>query len=161
MVTLRPITAENWVECVCLRVTEEQQQAGFVSPNAVSLAQAFYEPWWRPLGVYAEETMVGFFLYGRWPESDIPAHHGETQPGLDCILRVMIDARYQGKGYGFAALTLLVEQILVQPGCQGIELSYEPSNQVAERLYAKIGFQPTGRLVEGEVQMILPARSGL
>ena len=40
-VTLRPVTAENWEQCVELSVGPEQKH--FVSSNAYSLAQAAYE----------------------------------------------------------------------------------------------------------------------
>ena len=31
------------------------------------------------------------------------------------------------------------------------KLSYEPGNRTAERLYAQLGFRPTGEIEEGEV----------
>ena len=82
-VTLEPITRHNWIDCINLEVTEEQYRRHAVAANVNSLAQAYGEPWWTPLGVYAGDTMVGFVMYGRRPGSDI-----------NYILRLMIDARY-------------------------------------------------------------------
>ena len=62
-ITLQPITSDNWVECIQLAPTAEQQRIGFVEPNRGSLAQAY--------AIYADETMVGFVMYGRWPEMGI------------------------------------------------------------------------------------------
>jgi diamine N-acetyltransferase len=149
---LRPITSENWIECIELKPTAQQQQAGFVASNVVSLAQAYGEPWWRPYAIYADQTMVGFVMVGRWPESGVDPRHEEALPGIDCILRFMIDGRYQGRGYGRAALQQVLVQIKAQPDVRAIHLSYEPDNRVAARLYASAGFQPTGRIVGGEAE---------
>ena len=57
-VSLREVTADT-VRMICrLDVSEEQKH--FVAPNAVSIAQAYFEPkaWFR--AIYADETPVGF-----------------------------------------------------------------------------------------------------
>ena len=59
-VTLREVTRET-VRVICkLEVAPEQR--GFVAPNAVSIAQAYFEPkaWFR--AVYAGEEPVGFVM---------------------------------------------------------------------------------------------------
>jgi len=60
-VTLRPVTADNWKQCVGLSVEPEQKL--FVAPNAYSLAEAAYEDGCVPLAIYHDETMVGFAMY--------------------------------------------------------------------------------------------------
>lgn len=155
-ITLRPITSENWIDCIGLTPTAEQAHSGFVAPNSVSLAQAHYEPWWQPFGLYAmmdgQETLVGFALVGRWPQTGIPAHHTVAKPGVYFILRFMIDQRYQGRGYGRAGLQALVEQLKAQPDVQTIEISYDVANLVMAYLCTRLGFQPTGRLIDGEIE---------
>lgn len=66
-ITLRPITPDNWVECMELTPTADQQARGYVAPNVLPLVQAYVERWWTPLAVYANETMVGlsFMVAGR------------------------------------------------------------------------------------------------
>ncbi|MEZ4731011.1 MAG: GNAT family N-acetyltransferase [Caldilineaceae bacterium] len=155
-ITLQPITSDNWVDCISLTPTEEQARIGFVAPNSVSLAQAHYEPWWQPYGLYAiiegQETMVGFAMYGRWPATDIPAHHDNAQPGVDFIIRFMIDQRYQGRGYGRVGLAAILAQIKAQPDIQAIEISYDVANPVMAHLCTGAGFQPTGRITDGEIE---------
>lgn len=73
-VALRPIDETNWSIAVDLEVSDDQD--GFVASNAVSLAQAHFEPWWIPLGVYAGDEMVGFVMHGRWPDHPVQAGHG-------------------------------------------------------------------------------------
>ena len=155
-VTLQPITSDNWIDCISLAPTTEQARIGFVAPNSFSLAQAHYESWWQPYGIYATiagaETMVGFAMFGRWPTTGIPAHHDGANPGIDFILRFMIDARYQGQGYGRAGMQALLAQIKAQPGVQAIAISYDVANPVMAHLCTKAGFQTTGRIIEGEIE---------
>ena len=61
MVTLKEITAENFWDCIALRVSDAQ--ADFVTPNAVSIAQAKVQPECIPLAVYSDDTLVGFAMY--------------------------------------------------------------------------------------------------
>lgn len=135
-VTLRPITRDNWIDCVSLTVSQEQRQ--FIASNAFSLAQAAYEPECTPLAVYAGETMVGFVMYVLDPDD-----------GNWWIYRLMIDAKHQGNGYGRAALDLAIARIK-RPNCNKVVISIEPANDVARRLYEARGFRATGAQINGE-----------
>jgi diamine N-acetyltransferase len=135
--TLREITRETWEQCVRLRVAPEQES--FVASNAVSLAQSKYEAEWIPLALYDDDEMVGFVMYGV-----------SRDEGTYWILRVMVDRRFQGRGYGHAAMELLLARLRAMPGCEQVAISYEPENEVARRLYASVGFRETGEVVEGE-----------
>ena len=152
-VTLRPITSDNWYECTQLAPTEEQRRIGFVEPNYGSLAQAYAERWWQPYAIYAGETMIGFAMYGRWPATGLPAHHVYASPGTDFILRFMIDGRYQGQGYGRrrhgrGRLPRSKPSLMRAT----IEISYDAINTAMVRLCRRVGFQPTGREIGGEVE---------
>jgi diamine N-acetyltransferase len=151
-ISLRAITPDNWVECIDLAVTDAQWAAGYVSPNVLSLAQAYAEPWWTPVAVYVDETMVGFVLYGRWPARAYVEMWGDRpQPGVDYILRMMIDQRYQGQGFGKAAMVAVIERIKAQPNGQAIELDYDRDNIAAARLYTSLGFRPVQEDEGGEI----------
>jgi diamine N-acetyltransferase len=160
-ITLRPITTENWVECIGLAASDEQQARGYVAPNVLSLAQAYAEPWWTPLAVYADETMVGFVMHGRWPERNYAAMWGDTpKPGIDFILRMMIDQRYQNLGYGKAALAAVIDRIEAQGRCRAIELDYDRDNLPAARLYTGSGFRPITENERGEILGRLEMHAG-
>jgi predicted GNAT family acetyltransferase len=45
----------------------------------------------------------------------------------------------------------LIELIVERHGCSELFLGYEPSNEVASRLYARMGFAPTGEMTGGEI----------
>ncbi len=141
-ITLRPITAGNWEQCVELSVEPEQKD--FVSSNAYSLAQAAYEDHCVPLAMYHDETMVGFTMYWHLPGEAI--YH---------INRLMVDEAHQQKGYGRAAMEQLITRLRAYQDCRGIDISYAPENHVAQRLYASLGFRETGEIDDGEVVALL------
>jgi diamine N-acetyltransferase len=137
-ITFRPVTRENFSAVIELTVTPKQ--VDFVSSNLYSLAEASIEPSWTPLAIYAGDALVGFALFGC-----------DDETGRWWIMRYMIDAQHQGRGYGTATLPKLIDLMVERHGCGEIFLGYEPSNDVAERLYARMGFVPTGELVGGEI----------
>ena len=54
----------------------------------------------------------------------------------------MIDKRYQGKGYGKQAFKLAIDFVKTYPAGKAdlCWVSYEPTNEVAKKLYASFGF---------------------
>lgn len=134
---LRKISRANLFECIDLNINDDQQH--FVATNVVSIAQAYVEPTFVPLAIYADDTLVGFVMYGR-----------DVETGFDWILRLMIDARYQGHGYGRATMVEVLARLKQVPDSKGIKISYEPGNHTAERLYTQLGFRPTGEIEAGE-----------
>ena len=137
-ITFRPVTRENFAAVVEMTVTPEQ--ADFVSPNLYSIAEVYIEPTWTPLAIHAGDALVGFAMFGR-----------DDATGRWWIMRYMIDVQHQGKGYGTAALPGLIDLIVERHGCNELFLGYDPSNEVARRLYARMGFAPTGEMLEGEI----------
>lgn len=144
-VAFRSVTRDNLRELVRLKVAEGQDD--FVAPNLYSIAQAFVEPTWTPIGIYAGDEAVGFAMEGFDPDAN-----------RWWIVRFMIGAAHQGKGYGTAALAALVASMAERHGCREVYLSYVPGNDVAERMYAKAGFVPTGEVEDGEIvaRRVLP-----
>ncbi len=139
-VELRPITVDNWEECVSLRVKDDQR--AMVASNAYSLAQAAYEPFWLPRAIYAGDTMVGFCMCNLEP-------HAWEETSEYWIVRLMVDAKHQGKGYGRAAMEKMIAEFNALPDCPEVWISHEPGNEV-ERLYLSLGFEHTGRVIDGE-----------
>lgn len=139
-VTLREITPENFKECINLKVADAQST--FVAPNVMSIAQSKIYPTVEPMAVYAGDEMVGFVLFGL-----------DTDDGRYYLVRLMIDERHQGKGYGRAAVHAVIEKMRENPGCRELYLSFVPENTGAEALYKSIGFKRTGEISEGEIVM--------
>lgn len=67
------------------------EQSGFIESVSECLKEADELKLWRPVGIYDGSTLIGFAMYGYFPE---PA------PGQLWLDRLLIDKKYQGKGTG-------------------------------------------------------------
>jgi diamine N-acetyltransferase len=143
-VELREITAAT-VRAICdLDPGETGRQ--FVAPNAVSIAQAHFEPaaWFR--AIYAGDEPVGFIML----EDDVANREY-------FLWRLMVDQRHRGNGYGRRAVELLLDYVRTRPGATELLTSYLPGGDGPAGFYAKLGFTPTGNVDEdGEVEVRLP-----
>jgi diamine N-acetyltransferase len=70
----------------------------------------------------------------------------------------MIDKTHQGRGLGRSALEAVIDRMRAKDDCEEIFISHEPENTVAEKLYASLGFEKTGAMVEGEIVQMLKVR---
>lgn len=141
-VSLRKVTEENLKSVLNLEVTKEQEK--FVASNARSIAEAYFSEhaWFR--AIYADETPVGFLMISDMPEK---AEY--------YLWRFMIDARYQGKGYGRKALELLIDYVKTRPNAKVFYTSHRKGKGGPEGFYLKIGFRHTGKVEHGEFLMKL------
>lgn len=137
-IELKEVTAENLKKVANLKVRESQQD--FVAPNAYSVAQSKFYPSWVCLAAYAGDEPVGFVMYGT----------DEDDNSL-WIIRMMIDERFQGNGYGREILHAVVEHIKSRNYTKEIFLSFVPGNDMAKKLYESFGFSNTGRIEDGEI----------
>jgi diamine N-acetyltransferase len=137
-VDLREVSGETVREICALQVAPDQRR--FVAPNAVSFAEAHYEPktWYR--AVYADGQPVGFAMLSI--ETATPEYH---------LWRFMIDGRFQGRGYGRAAIGLIVEHVRSLPNARELLVSWVPGDGSPEPFYLGLGFVPTGEIDGGEV----------
>ncbi|MCP1161112.1 GNAT family N-acetyltransferase [Bacillus infantis] len=138
MVSLKEIDRHNFFDVIDLKVAEEQKS--FVATNLFSLAQAKAFPECNCLAIYHEEKLVGFTMYCM-----------DFDDKEYWIYRLMIDAKYQSKGYGKAAMEKLIELIKEDKDHQVIYLSFEPENDRAKEMYEKLGFEADGRVIDGEI----------
>jgi len=125
-----------------LRLTVAPEQQDFVAANADSLAEAEQNSDCVPFVVLAEGEPVGFAMYAL-----------DHDDGNFWIYRLMIDARFQRRGYGRMALEQLIERMAALPDCPRIMLGVEPANTTAAALYRSLGFVPTGAIIGGEIAM--------
>jgi diamine N-acetyltransferase len=133
-VVLKDIDFRNWVESARLEVKKEQTD--FIFRNIWSLANSKFpgpDYDYEPLAIYKNDIMVGFVMWNKIP-----------QDGLYQISRIMIDKKYQAKGYGKAGLKELIKSISKLPDCKGVWLDFKPNNVIAQRLYEGLGFHVTG-----------------
>ncbi|MFC2108359.1 GNAT family N-acetyltransferase [Candidatus Bipolaricaulota bacterium] len=136
-ITLREITMENFYECIKLTVNEDQKN--FVASNTFSLAEAQADGVSIPRAIYAGDQMVGFIMYDF-----------ELKEDRGYISRLMVDSRFQGNGYGRAAMDQIIDRLKDIPSCREIQTSYAPENIAAAKLYESLGFEQTGDEIDGE-----------
>lgn len=145
-VSLREVTKENLGDVLRLRVAPGQDR--FVASNAVSIAQAHFEPdhaWFR--AIYADETAVGFLMLHDEPAK--PAYY---------LWRFMIDNRFQGRGFGARAIALLLDHVRSRPGAVELRLSHVPGDGSPAPFYERLGFAHTGEEDDGELVMRIALR---
>lgn len=155
MPEIRHVTKDNWRELIEIQVREDQKN--FVASNVMSIAESqfgFEEPgdghWdFYPFGIYDGETPVGFLMY-----SLNYAH--PTQQAF--IMRLMVDEKAQGRGYGRFAMQKMLEIFRSDGRVQEVGISYAPANEVARAFYASLGFVEPGALIEGETLAVLKLR---
>lgn len=152
-VFLRPASAENWQALIKLKVREEQK--GFVGSNLYSIAESQfgydYEGLWElfPFGIFEGDTPVGFLMYGCM----------FSYPKFQAfVFRLMVDEMFQGKGYGRSGMNEVLRLFQADERIRVVGISYKAENEVARKLYAKLGFVEPGEMIESETLALLNLR---
>lgn len=140
-----PVTPERAAALLALSVFKAQQH--FIEPVRACLDETAALPLWRPVGIYDGTQPVGFAMYGYFSD--------EGRGGRAWLDRLLIDSRFQGRGYGTAALRLLLRRLREEYGCKEIYLSLYADNRRAYDLYYRHGFRLNGeRDTGGELVMV-------
>lgn len=153
MIQLKEITNKNIWKVCALEPFDEQKD--FVAENIQSLAEAYAT---RnegnnalPLAVYQDDELIGFVMIGKGTvgneeESDLIKENY-------CLWRLMIDRKFQGKGYGKQTMDAVMALIRTFPfgQAQKVWLSYEPENTRAKEIYNKYGFVENGEMCGNEI----------
>jgi len=132
LIILREITRENIDEVLALNVDDNQKS--YVSTNAESLAQAYvYSDTAYPFAVYDDDIIVGFIMMGYYEAKEYYT-----------LWKLMIDKRYQNRGYGKEALKLGIRFLRERFEVSEIYTGVVPENTTAKNLYKSVGFKETG-----------------
>ena len=132
------ITAEN-VRAVCdLSVRKDQER--FVTSAAISLAEAGVYPqaWCRAIEVPGV-GLVGFVML----------HDTTEEPGY-MLWRLLIDQRFQGRGYGRAAVRSVAQYVRERPGATHLKVSARQGTRSSRAFYESLGFSATGEVTDGD-----------
>ena len=144
MIRLAEVTEENWLDVASLSVKEEQK--GFLAPAIGILARGYV---YRDCGarvhvIENDGTVVGAALVREFTDEPL---------GYD-LQQFMIDARYQGRGYGSAALGLILDGLREEAHYDHVEVCVKKTDDEAIRLYEKHGFTDSGYVDEDLPDMV-------
>jgi RimJ/RimL family protein N-acetyltransferase len=143
---LVPVTRENKAAVLALR-THHSQRA-FVAPMLDSFADALLpdlvdgaalEPWMRAID--SDGQPVGFVMVALTTQ-----HHPEPY-----LWRLLIDRMHQRRGIGSRALALIADECRSM-GDSTLLVSWAEGKGSPRPFYLTHGFEPTGRVVEGETE---------
>ena len=144
--TITPVTAENRAAAEQLQVFPDQ--ITFIESVTECMEEADQSAAWHPVCLMQDETLVGFSMYGYFVES---------WGGRLWFDRLLIDRRYQGRGYGKEAIHVVLTAMRQQYPGKDIYLSVYDDNPHAISLYRYYGFSFNGELdTKGEKIMVLP-----
>ena len=162
MIHLTKIDPRNVWDILKLKVKRKQRD--FVAPNDGSIITAYTAIGTGctafPFGIYDGDQPVGFLMIG-FNEAALCDYYDVKAPEIlknnYSVWRLMIDKRYQKRGYGREALRQALAFIRTFP-CGEAEycsLSYEPENKVAAKLYRSMGFEENGEMDGDEIVAVL------
>ena len=133
------------------RLAVHRSQEGFVAPMWASFRDALFPeevdgspvvPWMR--GIVANGEPVGFVMLA----AVTPAH---PDPYL---WRLLIDRKHQRRGVGDATLRQLIQHLRSE-GCTRLLTSWVEGHGGPAPFYTRLGFRPTGRVIDGEVEAVV------
>ena len=148
MIQFRRITEDNFDAVIRMKRPDDEH---FVASNAYSLAQAWL---YRdagdvyPFAIYDDDTPVGFMMLDE-----------DTDERCLIIWRIMFPPEHQNKGYGTAAIREIIRLARDSGKYDSMLLGCAPDNHIAEHVYRKLGFAPTGVFEHGENEMKLNLHS--
>lgn len=162
MIELKKINRNNVGEILKLEVFDNQKS--FVATNNSSIIEAYIAITENndvfTFAIYNDDTPVGFLMIGYDVNSDDEGAP-KIAKGNYNIWRLMIDKKFQGKGFGKKAMDLALEFINTFP-CGTAKycwLLYESDNDIARELYKSVGFVEIDEKDGEEIVAIMKLKS--
>jgi len=138
---LDELTTENLGAAI--RLPPAVGEPANVAPVVYSIAEAYVSPAAWPRVIVDGDEVVGFVMASWDPTNEIAAFRAG-------VWRLNVAADAQGKGVGRFA----VEQVAAEARRRGIDritVLWVPGEDGPEGFYRRIGFEPTGEILFGEV----------
>ena len=138
MIKLVEVNEANWLEIRSLSVSEGQD--AFLDSPVGILARGYVyrHDRARVIGIENDDTVIGVALV-----RDL-----DDEPACYDLQQFMIDGRFQGKGFGTAALRMLLAELEKERKYGCVEVCVKKNDEAALRLYEKTGFVDTGYIDE-------------
>lgn len=121
---------DNTNEYMVRKIKIKPEQVNFIETVDECLEEANTYDGWHPVAIYHDNEVIGFAMYGSFgPNKDT------------WIDRIIIDEKYQGRGFGKIAMIQLIDIVSKKYGVNTIYLSIVEENTLAYKLYKSIGFK--------------------
>jgi len=145
------VTAEDRTAVMSLRRAPGQEN--YVSSMQESFAEADAFPRAMPRAWAVHDagtgTLVGFAMIS----DNIPQDVLDADPDLVgpyFLWRLLIDAEFQGRGYGRATIDAVADYVRSRPGGDILYTSCEAGDGSPQPFYLQYGFTKTDRVADGE-----------
>lgn len=134
MIRLEEINQSNWLQAVNLSVSDDQK--GFLDSAKGIIARGYIyrDSRAKVWAIIEGETVVGLAMVRDLDE----------EPACYELQQFMIDRRYQNKGYGTAALSIIIDTLRAERKYSCIEVCVNKNDQPAIHVYVKAGFVDSG-----------------
>jgi diamine N-acetyltransferase len=132
MIELKPLTVDNFWNTLALKINREQEQ--YIPDNAFLIALSKVLPQCIPLVIYNDNEIVGYLMYGLDEKKDSYWIH-----------IMMIDEKYQGKGYAKESFQKLLSEIKKDKNVHKMILAVNKENTNAVKIYENLGFKFNGQ----------------
>ncbi len=134
MLRLTDVTEDNWMEVASLSVKDNQKEYLAPAIGIIARGYVYRSCNARVFVIEADGTVVGVALVREFADEPL---------GYD-LQQFMIDRRYQGRGYGSAALGLILDELRQEGHFDHVEVCVKKDDLEAIHLYKKHGFVDSG-----------------
>lgn len=138
MIRLFDVNEENWLDVASLSVSEEQKRFLDRPIGIIARGYVYRSCNARVFGISDGQQVIGVALV-----KDI-----EEEPACYDLQQFMIDRRFQHKGYGTKALSLILSLLSREGRYSEVEVCVHKDNTAALRMYQRAGFEDTGYIDE-------------
>ncbi len=138
MIKLIEINEENWLAARALSVSDAQKDYLDSALGILARGYVYRQDRARVVGIAQDETLIGLALVRDLDEA----------PACYDLQQFMLDARYQGRGWGTEALRLLLNELGKERKYDCVEVCVKKHDAAARRVYEKAGFVDTGYIDE-------------
>ena len=138
MLRLTDVTEDNWMDVASLSVKDHQKKYLAPAIGIIARGYVYRNCNARVFAMEMDGVIVGVALVREFTDEPL---------GYD-LQQFMIDKRYQGKGYGSAALGLILDELRKESRFDHVEVCVKKDDTEAIHLYEKHGFVDSGYVDE-------------
>ena len=138
MIRLEEINEDNWLEVRGLTVGEAQKAFLDSALGIIARGYVYRASRAKVCAIADDDTVIGAALI-----KDL-----DEEPACYDLQQFMIDARFQGRGYGTKALRLILSELEKERKYPCVEVCVKKEDAAALRVYEKAGFVDTGYVDE-------------